>query len=255
MVDENPAKVRRPSRSIRSARPGNRHGEKARFGHRTLLVLLPGLVGVAGLTHDVTVTVTAAAIALFLGVIGALGEARLRERHSELPVQRRNSQVDDTSGIFISYRHDDTGPYARLLQVYLHERFPHASVFMDLDSIEAGTDFAEAITAGVGSCCVLIALIGPNWLTLKDEEGQRRLDNPDDWVRFEIRAALLSRVRVIPVLIDGVKIPKQQQLPTDLCHLTRLSALEMSYDRYEYDTSRLAAVIQKALATGIDRES
>jgi hypothetical protein len=93
-------------------------------------------------------------------------------------------------------------------------------------------------------------LIGPKWLTLADEEGRRRLDNPDDWIRFEIRTALKRRVRVIPVLVDGAKMPRQQQLPTDLSDLARLNALEMSYDRYAYDASRLAAAIQRALATG-----
>jgi hypothetical protein len=65
---------------------------------------------------------------------------------------------------------------------------------MDLDSIEAGTDFAEAVRAGVGSCCVLLALIGARWLTVSDEEGRRRLDDPDDYMRFEIFTALERRV-------------------------------------------------------------
>jgi hypothetical protein len=217
-----------------------------------LLVLLPCLVGIAGLTQNSKVIVAIAAISLFLGVTSVLSELRLRKRRDGVLAWR--ARPDRASGIFISYRHDDAGPYARLLQVYLRERFLYAPVFMDLDSIEAGADFTEAIEAGVGSCRVLIAVIGPRWLTLTDEEGQRRLDNLDDWVRFEIRAALKSRVRVIPVLVDGAKMPRQQQLPTDLCHLARLNALEMSYDRYEYDTSRLAAVIQRALAAGSDEK-
>ena len=153
-------------------------------------------------------------------------------------------------GIFISYRRSDAGPYARLLKVQLRTHLPDTPVFMDLDSIEAGTDFEEAIKNGVDSSRVLIALIGPKWLSLCDEDGRRRLDHPDDYVRLEIRSALERAVRVIPVLVDGAKMPKRHQLPDDLCKLARLNALEMSYDRYEYDESRLIAITQKVLAVG-----
>src|SRR5580704_5968758 len=81
-------------------------------------------------------------------------------------------------GIFLSYRREDAAPYARLLQFQLRERFPDAQVFMDLDSIEAGLDFAEVIRGAVGSCAVLVALIGRQWAALTDEQGRRRLDDP-----------------------------------------------------------------------------
>jgi hypothetical protein len=152
-------------------------------------------------------------------------------------------------GAFISYRRDDTGPYARLLQLKLDRRFPSMPVFMDLDSIEAGVDFAEAIKSGVDSCIVLIALIGTKWLTITDEDGRRRLDDPDDYVRYEIRTALERGVRVIPALVDGVKAPRQHELPDDLHRLARLNALEISYTRFDYDATRLMDVIQRVLAS------
>jgi hypothetical protein len=155
-------------------------------------------------------------------------------------------------GIFLSYRREDSGPYARLLKTHLAEHFPDAQVFMDLDSIEAGLDFADVIESAVRSCAVLVALIGGNWLTISDEDGNRRLDDPDDFVRFEVRTALKRCVRVIPVLLDGAKAPRQQQLPADLRKLARLNPLEMSYGRYEYDETRLMTVIQKVLAAGSD---
>jgi TIR domain len=239
------------SRASRSAGRASRRSERAGFRRRVLLVLLSCLVGVAGLAQVSRVLAAIAAIFLLLAVI-VLGGLRLRKWQDSVPAWRdaaaRRARSRRTSRIFISYRRDDAGSYARLLQVYLRERFPHAPVFMDLDSIEAGADFAEAIEAGVGTCCVMVALIGPRWLTLTDEEGQRRLDDEKDWVRFEIRAALERHVRVVPVLVDGAKMPREQQLPTDLRDLARLNALEMSHDRYEYDTSRLAAVIQRVLA-------
>jgi hypothetical protein len=151
------------------------------------------------------------------------------------------------SGVFVSYRREDSGPYAWLLKEHLTCRFPDTPVFMDLASIEAGVDFAEAIEAALGSCVVLVALIGRGWLTATDDEGHCRLDDPDDCVRFEIRTAMERCVRVIPVLVDGAKAPRQQQLPAHLGQLARLNALEMSYGRFEYDESRLMAVIGRVL--------
>jgi len=120
---------------------------------------------------------------------------------------------------------------------------------MDVDSIEAGLDFANVISDAVNSCGVMVALIGPNWATLADQEGRRRLDGPDDYVRFEIRTALKRGIRVIPVLVEGAQPPRRQELPSDLRRLARLNALEMSCDhRYQYDADRLMGVIDRALA-------
>jgi TIR domain len=151
-------------------------------------------------------------------------------------------------GIFISYRRADAMPYARLLQAELSGRFPDVRVFMDLDSIEAGLDFAEVIRGAVSSCLVMVVLIGRQWATLADEEGRRRLDDPDDYVRFEIRTALRRGTRVIPVLVDGARPARRQELPPDLRRLARLNALEMSCDRYQYDADRLISIVENALA-------
>ena len=151
-------------------------------------------------------------------------------------------------GIFLSYRRDDAGPYARLLKSELSARFPDATVFMDLDSIEPGLDFAAVIAEAVGSCAVLVALIGHQWATITDEGGRRRLEDPDDFVRFEVQAALERAVRVIPVLVDGARPLRQQQLPPELGKLARLNALELSLARYQYDADRLLDLIQHVLA-------
>ena len=152
-------------------------------------------------------------------------------------------------GIFISYRHVDSVPHARLLQVNLHGRFPDRPVFMDLDSIEAGLDFAKVISDAINSSEVMVVLIGPQWVTVADEEGKRRLDDPDDYVRFEIRTALKRGIRVIPVLVEAAKPPRRQDLPPDIRRLARLNALEMSCDhRYQFDADRLMSTIERALA-------
>jgi hypothetical protein len=158
--------------------------------------------------------------------------------------------VPDSSspGIFLSYRREDAAPYARLLQFQLRERFPGVQVFLDLDSIEAGLDFAEVIQEALDSCSVLVALIGRQWATLVDDRGIRRLENPDDLVRYEIQTALERAVRVIPVLVDGARAPQQQELPIELHKLARLNAFELSYRRFDYDASQLVELIRKVLA-------
>ena len=153
-----------------------------------------------------------------------------------------------SGGIFLSYRREDAASYARLLKYQLSERFPAAQVFMDLDSIETGRDAALAINEALNSCAVLVALIGRQWATLTDEQGQRRIDDPDDLLRFEVQVALERGVRVIPVLVDGAEPLRQQQLPVELQKLARLNALELSYGRYGYDMGRLLDLIQGELA-------
>jgi hypothetical protein len=155
--------------------------------------------------------------------------------------------VVSSQGIFLSYRREDATPYALLLHSRLRERFPDVHVFMDLEAIEPGLDFAEVIRQAVVSCAVLVALIGRQWATLIDEQGRRRLDDPDDWVRSEIQAALERGVRVIPVLVDGARPLQAEQMPAELRKLARLQALELSNDRYEYDTGRLLALIHRVL--------
>jgi hypothetical protein len=158
-----------------------------------------------------------------------------------------------SQGIFLSYRREDAGPYARSLQRDLSQRFPDARVFMDLDSIEAGLDFTEVIQDALDSSAVLVALIGRQWATLTDEDGARRLDNPDDFVRFEVKTALEREMRVIPVLIDGARPLQQQELPPELQKLARLNAHKLSWDRYQDDADRLLDLIQRVVAAAVEQ--
>jgi lipoprotein NlpI len=114
---------------------------------------------------------------------------------------------------------------------------------MDVDRVEAGEDFVEAIETSVASCDVLIAVIGRRWLDASDEGGKRRLDNPEDFVRLEISAALRRRVRVIPVLLDGALTPRASELPTELQPLVRRQAVEIRYNRFEDDSERLVDAV------------
>jgi ABC-type amino acid transport substrate-binding protein len=150
--------------------------------------------------------------------------------------------------IFISYRREDSAYPAGWLFDRLAVHFRGGQVFKDVDSIELGDDFVEVITRAVASCDVLLALIGPEWLTITDESGRRRLDSPDDFVRLEIEAALTRNVRVIPILIDEASMPRADELPPSLAGLVRRQALELSPNRFDFDTGRLLKVLDKTLA-------
>jgi TIR domain len=150
--------------------------------------------------------------------------------------------------VFISYRRQETAYAAGWLFDRLVDRYGRGQIFKDVDSIELGDDFVEVISTAVGSCDVLLALIGDQWLTIADELGRARLDDPDDFVRLEIEAALTRNVLVIPVLVEGARMPRADELPASLSKLIRRQALELSPSRFEFDTNRLLNVLDRALA-------
>jgi len=124
-------------------------------------------------------------------------------------------------GIFINYRDDGSDTAAVLIDRELAARFGSDRVFLDSRSIPAGADFAEELLGRVRAGSVLLVVIGPRWLTLTDAAGQRRIDDPADWVRREIAEALTHGLRVIPVLTNDVKLPTEADLPADIAGLSR----------------------------------
>jgi hypothetical protein len=141
--------------------------------------------------------------------------------------------------IFISYRRDDSRGYAGRLQGDLSRRYTDEHVFRDIE-IPPGADFGEYITSLVDKCNVVLAIIGPGWLDARNGEGERRLDNPQDWVRLEIERALArDGVEVIPVLVDGARLPPREELPESLLALRRRNAFELSDRRWDYDVEEL----------------
>jgi hypothetical protein len=149
--------------------------------------------------------------------------------------------------IFISYRREESRWSARSLHDRLTQRFDRNQIFMDVDSVGLGEDFVKTIQETVGSCDVLIAVIGNGWLISRDREGRRRLDNPEDFVRIEIATALKRGIRVIPVLVDGVSMPQAGDLPDDLKQLVRRNALQVGDTHFDDDCRRLIAAIDQVL--------
>ena len=150
-------------------------------------------------------------------------------------------------GIFINYRRDDSAPYAGRLYDHLRRSFPGQKVFMDIDAIDPGEDFVDAINRTLESSRVVLAVIGRTWSAAVDETGKRRLDNPDDYVVRELSAALASKARVIPVLVGGAAMPRTDALPLPLAALARRNAIEVSDSRFSFDADRLGAAIRKLL--------
>jgi len=118
--------------------------------------------------------------------------------------------------VFISYRRTDTAAYAGRLYDHLVDSFGEQHVLMDVDSIEPGTEFRLVIEQAVASCEILIVLIGRQFLDATEAEGRRRIDDPDDYVRLEIEAALRNKVFVTPVLTEGSLMPRAQDLPVEI---------------------------------------
>jgi hypothetical protein len=158
------------------------------------------------------------------------------------------SAAGSTGRIFISYRRDESAYPAGWLYDRLADHYDGGQVFKDVDSIKLGDDFVEVITRAVGSCDVLLALIGEQWLTITDAQGRRRLDDSNDFVRLEIEAALARNVRIIPILVDGARMPTTEELPDSLARLARRQALELSPSRFDFDTGRLLRVLDTTLA-------
>jgi Tfp pilus assembly protein PilF len=129
----------------------------------------------------------------------------------------------------------------------LTERLGSTQVFMDVDTVEPGADFAAAIAREVDSCDVLIALIGPTWSTIADRQGRRRLDDPDDFVVLEIQAALEREILVIPVLVDGAVMPDRDDLPEGLQGFARRNAVRLDHETFRSDVATLLDAVERIL--------
>jgi hypothetical protein len=149
-----------------------------------------------------------------------------------------------SGGIFISYRRDDSAGFAGRIYDRIASRLNRERVFFDVDNIELGVDFVQVLSDRVADCDALVAIIGRDWLTAIDEDGRRRLDNPKDFVRIELAAALQRDIPVIPILVGGAVMPRQEMLPEALKPLVRRQGLAISHERFDSDSERLT----KALA-------
>jgi hypothetical protein len=141
--------------------------------------------------------------------------------------------------VFINYRTGDGDWAATLIARELIERFGRENVFFASKSIRVGEDFPQVILPGLRRCEAFLAVIGPGWLSAKDRDGQRRIDNPQDWVRLEIEEALRHGLRVIPVLLDGADRLATEDLPDEISALAQRQHLHLRHRNDDYDMARL----------------
>jgi hypothetical protein len=147
-------------------------------------------------------------------------------------------------GIFISYRRSDSAASAGRIRDRLALVHPGRSIFMDVESIAPGDDFAEEIERAIGQCDVLVAIIGPGWLgATAGDDGRRRIDDAEDFVRFEVATALRLGLRILPVLVDNAPLPAARELPEEVRALTRRNALEIRHARFDADIAALARAV------------
>lgn len=149
------------------------------------------------------------------------------------------------AGIFISYRHDDTRHVAGRLAGDLAARFGADRIFRDIERIEPGVDFTEALNKALESCVLMLVIIGDRWLTITDAKGQRRLDDPQDWTRLEVVTALKRGIRVVPVLVEGAARPDITDLPEDLHPLVRRQTVQLADNRWKGDLQALVETLER----------
>src|SRR5581483_7009799 len=148
--------------------------------------------------------------------------------------------------VFISYRREDSSGYAgRLFDIFC-THFGRKNTFMDLDAIHGGDNFAAVIEEKICVTDALVAVIGSHWLTVADDKGNRRLNNPADFVRLEIGKALRRGIRVIPILVGGATIPHPADLPEDLQPLCQRQAVEIRDAHFHQDVEQLIDVLHNA---------
>ena len=147
--------------------------------------------------------------------------------------------------IYISYRRSDSGEIASRIHDRLSQHFGPNAVHMDLSYLQPGQDWSTAIEQQIRSSDVVLAVIGPQWLTETDAQGRRRLDDPGDFVRIELSVALQSQLRVVPVLINEARLPRPDTLPEDLQQLAYRQAVGIRSETFDQDMGRLIAFLDQ----------
>jgi hypothetical protein len=166
-----------------------------------------------------------------------------------------SSTATSATRVFICYRRGDSAAAAGRLHDRLEAHFDKGSIFQDVYSIPLGTDFHRAIETAIGSCRIVLVIIGPRWLDAVDAAGRRRLDDPADPVRLEIEAALWSGALVVPVLVDDARIPAEFELPGQLSGLSRKQSFRLPNENFHAEVDRLVGLLLTALHPDVPRRT
>ena len=137
--------------------------------------------------------------------------------------------------VFISYRREEAADMSGRIADFLDRRFGAGTTFRDVNAILAGSNFVMALQRGLDESRVVLVLIGPRWIHIQEPNGMRRIDSPNDFVRYEIGAALRAGKRVVPVLLDGATLPTVAELPPDLAALAEQAPVVLRNDPFFVD--------------------
>jgi hypothetical protein len=151
------------------------------------------------------------------------------------------------SRIFISYRRADAAGDAGRLADHLQRRFGAERLFLDVDTIEPGADFVRVLRESLQQTVAMLVVIGTSWTSLRDPDGTRRIDNPNDFVRLEVEGALGSDIAVVPVLVQGASLPKPEELPASLRPLLGRQVAAIDHAEFHADAERLCTWLAKQI--------
>lgn len=154
------------------------------------------------------------------------------------------------SKIFVSYRRDDSDGTSGRIRDRLVREFGERDVFLDVHSISSGSNWNDTIRNALLIANVVLVIIGQRWMNSVDASGTIRLFEKDDYVRLEIRTALETGCRIIPVLLNGISMPSRALLPEDIQGLAMLQAASVHHATFERDIAELTATITSHLALG-----
>jgi hypothetical protein len=167
----------------------------------------------------------------------------------ERPPERRSDRR-----IFISYRRADSAEVTDRISEHLTSRFVEENVFRDIQSIPLGIDFKEHVDAAIARCDVLLVIIGSHWLTAQASGGRRRIDDPMDFVRLEIEAALTRDIPIIPLILQNAAMPQADELPSSLRRLAFRNGLRVRPDPdFRNDLERLFTALDAVRPRALDK--
>jgi TIR domain len=150
--------------------------------------------------------------------------------------------------LFFAYRRSDAPGHAGRIGERLIGYFGPGQVFKDIESQRPGVDFVHVVREMLQRAFAMVVIIGPRWLV------DRRVDDPEDLHREEIRTALERGVHIVPVLVNGASMPRKNELPEDIRPLVRRQAIEITDTRWDYDVGQLAEHLARVLAGSPKRQ-
>ncbi len=156
--------------------------------------------------------------------------------------------------IFISYGRSDSRDISGRICDRLRSALGESSVFMDVDDLPLGRHFPDYLRQEVENCHAFLAVIGDSWLTATDEDGKRRLDDPDDFVRIEIESALKRPIPLIPVLVGEKPMPAIKDLRAELRELSFRNGFELRSKKFNADMGELLERLRKVVDTRPDSD-